>query len=125
MAIIPPSQTRRPSERAPERPLGDLDMMPFGKYKGDAMGDVPASYFHWLWEGGMHSENKPVADYIRANLGALQIESPDAIWTRDGRESRKDGRTALGRHVRGCKFCTENTPEFCDVGEALFNRQYT
>lgn len=29
--------------------LTDTDPMPFGKYKGTPMQDVPASYLHWLW----------------------------------------------------------------------------
>lgn len=27
----------------------DTDPMPFGKYKGEPLQDVPASYLRWLW----------------------------------------------------------------------------
>jgi len=82
------------------KPLTDLDPMPFGKYGpkyGEAlnMQDVPARYLHWLWtEGGLsklragisaHStnlkdKNDQVADYIKRNLDALEMEYTDGIW---------------------------------------------
>ena len=63
-------------------PLKDTDKMPFGKHKGVLMmQDVPASYLHWLWTTGKeHDEQCPVAEYIRRNLTALQLEYPDGIW---------------------------------------------
>lgn len=63
--------------------LEDTDEMPFGKHKGVAMQDVPASYFHWLWSTGMKNEVKTssVADYINRNLAALKEEYPDGIWS--------------------------------------------
>jgi hypothetical protein len=67
-------------------PLQDLtDRMPFGKYKGTLMQDVPASYLHWLWTNErdpMRAKVKvdQVADYISRNLTALQKEHPDGIW---------------------------------------------
>lgn len=61
--------------------LTDTDLMPFGKYKGTPMQDVPASYLHWLWSSGKQSDNLcPVADYIRRNLSALKQEHRDGIW---------------------------------------------
>lgn len=61
--------------------LNDTDPMPFGKYKGKPMQDVPANYFHWLWINGMHKDqNGNVADYIRRNLDALKDEADDLIW---------------------------------------------
>lgn len=54
--------------------------MPFGKYKGKRMQDVPANYLHWLWTNGKEQDDDPVADYIRRNLNALKKENPDAIW---------------------------------------------
>lgn len=61
--------------------LLDTDAMPFGKHKGVPMQDVPASYLHFLWTNGLSKDDKPVANYIRANLSALQQENPDLIWT--------------------------------------------
>jgi hypothetical protein len=62
--------------------MQDTDRMPFGKYKGVLMQEVPASYFHWLWVSGKHSDQFcPVADYIRRNLNALKQEHPDGLWS--------------------------------------------
>lgn len=64
--------------------LDDLDKMPFGKYKGTPMQDVPAGYLHYLWtKGGMSKETKTssVADYIQRNLEALKKDHPDGIWS--------------------------------------------
>lgn len=61
--------------------LTDLDPMPFGKYKGLPMQDVPASYLHYLWHNGIKNEpNNSVGDYIRRSLSALKQEHPDGIW---------------------------------------------
>jgi hypothetical protein len=55
--------------------------MPYGKYKGRPMQDVPASYLHWLWTNGKeHDRQDPVAQYIRDNLDALKQEYEDGIW---------------------------------------------
>ena len=62
------------------KPLTDTDPMPFGKHKGRAMQDVPTEYLHYLWQNGLKHDNKPVANYIRANIDALEQENPDLIW---------------------------------------------
>jgi uncharacterized protein (DUF3820 family) len=61
--------------------LTDLDKMPFGKYKGVILQEVPASYLHWMWTNGF-KENRlsDVGDYIRRNLSALKQEYPDGLW---------------------------------------------
>jgi len=62
--------------------LTDLDPMPFGKYAGKPLQDVPAEYFHWLWQQGLkRRRDSLVADYIKENLEALKKEYPDGIWT--------------------------------------------
>jgi len=53
------------------------------------MADVPASYFHFLWNKGLRAETKPVADYIRENLEALKDENSDLIWDEDLTRPRK------------------------------------
>lgn len=61
--------------------LQDADLMPFGKYKGASMQDVPAAYLHWLWCNGKKGDMRcPVADYIRRNLTVLEKEYPDGEW---------------------------------------------
>lgn len=65
----------------PFLPLQDTDPMPFGRYKGQPMSDVPASYLHWLWTNGKKEDVQcRVADYIRRNLNALKLEHKDGIW---------------------------------------------
>jgi uncharacterized protein (DUF3820 family) len=61
--------------------LRDTNPMPFGKYEGEEMQDVPASYLHWLWVNGKeHDKLCPVADYIRRNKTVLEKEHPDGLW---------------------------------------------
>ena len=61
--------------------LNDTDKMPFGKYRGEPMQDVPASYLHWLWSNGKEHDNLcQVADYIRRNKTALEQEYTNGIW---------------------------------------------
>lgn len=57
--------------------MTDLDLMPFGKYKGDKMEDVPASYLLWLRDHGV--SNREVKQYIESNLSTLLSECPDYI----------------------------------------------
>lgn len=80
MGGMSPAGFRIPErESSPE--LSDTDRMPFGKYKGVAMQDVPASYLHFLWSTGKkHDKGCPVSDYIRRNLDALKKEHKDGIW---------------------------------------------
>jgi uncharacterized protein (DUF3820 family) len=52
--------------------LEDTDKMPYGKFAGKEMQDVPASYLMWLYE-----EKKctgEVLTYIIDNLDALKTE---------------------------------------------------
>ncbi len=63
--------------------LDACDPMPFGKYKGELMQDVPAAYLHWLWTQNQEgsSGDPKVMDYIKRNLHALKKEYPDGIWS--------------------------------------------
>lgn len=63
--------------------MNDLDKMPWGKYAGRLMQDVPASYLHYMWtERGLKDEVEvnPVARYIKDNLRLLEMEYKDGIW---------------------------------------------
>ncbi len=56
----------------PVKPLTDTSPMPFGKFKGDKMENVPAKYLLWLY-----NNNKCfglVKDYIIDNLQVLEQE---------------------------------------------------
>ena len=62
-------------------PLDDTDPMPFGRYKGTPMQDVPATYLHWLWCNGKKDDlGSPVGNYIFRNLNALKMEYEDGGW---------------------------------------------
>lgn len=67
--------------QAGQATLVDTDLMPFGKYKGKRMQDVPAHYLHYLWQDGLKGQDAPVANYIRNNLATLSKEHPDGIWS--------------------------------------------
>lgn len=59
----------------------DDDLMPFGKYKGRKLVDIPASYFHYLWFNGIKNEtDHKLHSYIRDNIHLFEIENPDLIW---------------------------------------------
>lgn len=50
--------------------MTDSDLMPWGKYKGNRMIDVPASYLLWLWDNDKAGDSS-VYDYIADNLDVL------------------------------------------------------
>lgn len=55
--------------------LKDTDPMPFGKYKGTAMANVPAGYLIWFKENGYKNpSNTAVFKYIFDNWAAIQQE---------------------------------------------------
>lgn len=58
--------------------LKDDDPMPFGKHRGTAMKDVPASYLLWLGDEGLESDSRPeakaVGEYIERCRDALEEE---------------------------------------------------
>lgn len=62
---MPKSQKREPT-------LTDTDPMPFGKFKGTPMQDVPASYLAWLKNEGCN--NVLVANYIHNSWEAIELE---------------------------------------------------
>ncbi len=52
--------------------LNDNSIMPFGKYKGKAMIDVPDEYFLWLYTNGLKDGN--IKDYIDDNFDVKIIK---------------------------------------------------
>ena len=52
--------------------MNDNSIMPYGKYKGEKMCNVPASYLLWLWEN--HKCCQLVKMYIEENMDVLKIE---------------------------------------------------
>ena len=57
--------------------MSDQDLMPFGKYKGEKMEKVPASYLLWLRD--QHCSHLEVSNYIEENFTVLLAECPDYI----------------------------------------------
>ena len=56
--------------------LSDGSSMPFGKYKGTAMANVPASYIMWVYGSVSRTyASADVLDYIKDNLDALALEA--------------------------------------------------
>lgn len=66
--------------------LTDDSLMPFGKHKGERMGDVPAKYLIWLWDGETNDDpigsDTPVGKYIKNNLAQLARMLPNTIIVR-------------------------------------------
>ena len=52
--------------------LTDESLMPLGKYKGEKMANVPASYLIWLYDENKCNRN--VREYIEDNLDVIQEE---------------------------------------------------
>ena len=52
--------------------MEDTDLMPYGKFKGDKMENVPAYYLIWLYDNNKCSGE--VKDYIIDNMDVLQKE---------------------------------------------------
>lgn len=50
----------------------DETLMPFGKYKGEKLINVPASYLLWLYDNGKCYG--ALKEYIEDNLDVLKIE---------------------------------------------------
>lgn len=55
-----------------EDKLTDAGIMPYGRYQGWKMIDVPAEYLLWLFEN--HKCDRRVRDYIEDNMSALEME---------------------------------------------------
>lgn len=60
--------------------MTDESLMPFGKYRGEKMANVPASYLMWAWDNKIVSVHKwpKVWIYIRENLDAIKSELSNA-----------------------------------------------
>jgi hypothetical protein len=58
--------------------VNDSTIMGWGKYKGQKLANIPASYFIWLWyEWGLeHSGERHswLREYVKDNLNAFRAE---------------------------------------------------
>jgi len=57
--------------------MTDTDRMPFGKFKGKMMQDVPATYLDWLIGQDFVNNWPDVKAYIEANLSDIHKEIED------------------------------------------------
>lgn len=60
--------------------MTDESIMPYGKYKGKKMANVPASYLMW-----MHREGKlfqSIQEYVTENLDVLEKQEKEEIENR-------------------------------------------
>lgn len=48
--------------------------MPFGKYKGTKLANVPAEYLLWLHGNGISPQHQSLKDYIEDNMDVLKQE---------------------------------------------------
>lgn len=60
--------------------LEDTSLMPFGKFQGKPLQDVPVSYFHWLYHIGL--KHKELKEYIEKSWDALKMENKDLVWVK-------------------------------------------
>lgn len=55
--------------------MDDSTVMPFGKYRGEKLANVPASYLLWLYDQNSTSiDGRKVCHYVRENLDVLKAE---------------------------------------------------
>jgi uncharacterized protein (DUF3820 family) len=53
----------------------DKTLMPFGKFKGTPLEEVPASYLIWWYESPSdYKKNEDLMEYIKENWDGLQKE---------------------------------------------------
>lgn len=53
--------------------MKDTDPMPFGKHKGVALANVPASYLLWL--SGENLSHRPLRKYLDENIDVIRKEA--------------------------------------------------
>ena len=54
--------------------MDDYSLMPFGKYKGTQLANVPASYLIWIYEESLGFAYPGLREYIKDNLHILKAE---------------------------------------------------
>lgn len=52
----------------------DKTLMPYGKYKGTALANVPPDYLLYLYDNKMMQQNGALKRYVEDNATALRLE---------------------------------------------------
>jgi len=52
--------------------MNDESLMPFGKYRGEKMANIPPDYLIWLYDNGKVYGD--IKNYIKDNLDVLKAE---------------------------------------------------
>jgi uncharacterized protein (DUF3820 family) len=52
----------------------DKSLMPFGKHKGTALANVPASYLLWIYDQPNFDKGSPLGVYIQGAKAAILLE---------------------------------------------------
>lgn len=61
-----------------DKPMKEWELMDFGKYKGEKLGDVPAKYLVWCYEEAFIKRSKPrLYAYIVKNIQRIKRESEE------------------------------------------------
>lgn len=66
----------------------DESIMPFGRYQGKKMEDVPASYLIWMWDEGNKINDSRVREYVLENLDVLRKQVEE---TKNKNNVRRNG----------------------------------
>jgi uncharacterized protein (DUF3820 family) len=71
----PVIEQKKATEQVAE-PMKESELMGFGKYEHEKLGDVPAQYLMWCFEQRSLMNRKPeLQEYIRRNLVHLKKEA--------------------------------------------------
>lgn len=60
--------------------MDDNSIMPFGKYKGKKLSDIPDDYFLWLHGVGINPKYYELEEYIEENLDAFKANVNRNRW---------------------------------------------
>lgn len=61
--------------------ITDSSLMPYGKYKGKKMANIPASYLLWMYRNDKLFKSLEV--YVEENMNALEKEEKEELSKRE------------------------------------------
>ena len=60
--------------------MTDNDLMPFGKYQGIPLKDVPDDYLLWLYNQDIHPKYSDLEDYLEENIDGIKANINKNRW---------------------------------------------